>query len=1018
MTEASSPAVYKKSNTGPPADPGAMLDMLAGGGEMGERIRAFNWSGTPLGAAEGWPQSLKTSVSLILGSRHPMWIGWGPEMTFLYNDAYLHVLGMAKHPWALGRPAAEVWAEIWDVCGPLADRVFHAGEAAFVNDVRLFMDRGDRREETFYSFSYSPIRDESGKVAGLFCPSNDVTPKILNARRLKTLSELAARALVEKTAAAACATAIEILAENPDDIPYALLYLTDADGRAVSLQNTAGLPESDFVFPLRVEAAEDNRDHGGLIADAYRTSRTQVISVERSRALPGGLADRRVLEAVILPVTSAGYERPFGVLIAGVSPTRTLDAEYRTFYELAAGQIATAIQNATAAEAARKHAEMLAEMDRVKTTFFSNVSHEFRTPLTLALGPLEEALTSPEMSPRNHELVAVAHRNSLRLLKLVNSLLDFSRIEAGRIQARYEPLDLATWTAEICSTFRSAMEKAGLQLVVDCPPLPVPVYIDREMWEKIVLNLLSNAFKFTLEGSVRVTLSPSGGFAELEVRDTGAGIPAGELPRLFDRFHRVEGSKGRTHEGSGIGLALVQELVKAHGGTVSVASELGKGSVFTVRVPWGKDHLPADRILGEASHVSVAARAEAYVQEALRWLPGETRLDSESLSFDRDEPAPGKDGIALEGAGRYRILLAEDNADMRDYVRRLLSPHMEVTATANGREALTSILENPPDLVLSDVMMPVLDGFALLKEIRANPQTATLPVIILSARAGEESRVEGVGAGADDYLVKPFSARELLARVSAHLKLSRLRRESMEALGRANAELRRVNEDLNQFAYSASHDLQEPLRNISIFGQLLKQRFGPTADEEINEFVGFMIEGASRMETLLRDLLAYTQIASSASAPKSTDANMALRDALKSLKAAIAESGAEIVADELPVLPVDGIHLHQLFQNLIGNALKYRDPARPPRVRVAVTRRDSCWQFVVEDNGIGIAPDYHQRVFGLFKRLHSADKYSGTGIGLAIAQKIVQRYGGQIWVESELGKGAAFFFTLPAGESL
>jgi len=673
MSEASSAEVCEESHIGrKQAHTRGALDMLAGGGEMGERIRSFHWSGTPLGAAEGWPQSLKTSVSLILSSRHPMWIGWGPEMTFLYNDAYLHVLGMAKHPWALGRPAAEVWAEIWDVCGPLADRVFRAGEATFVDDVRLFMHRGDRREETFYSFSYSPIRDESGKVAGLFCPSTDVTPKILNARRLKTLSELAARALVEKTAAAASATSIEILAENPDDIPYALLYLADAGGKALSLQNTAGFPDDDFVFPPRVDVTADSRDPGGRIADVYRTARPQTISLETIASPLVEPADQRVSEAVILSVTSAGYERPFGVLIAGVSPARTLDAEYRTFYELVAGQIATAIQNATAAEAARKHADMLAEMDRVKTAFFSNVSHEFRTPLTLTLGPLEEVLTTPEMSPRNRELVTVAHRNSLRLLKLVNSLLDFSRIEAGRIQARYEPLDLGTLTGEICSTFRSAMEKAGLQLVVECSELP-PVYIDREMWEKIVLNLLSNAFKFTLEGSVRVALFPSDGFAELRVQDTGTGVPTEELPRLFERFHRVEGSRGRTHEGSGIGLALVQELVKAHGGTVSVESELGKGSVFSVRIPLGKQHLPADRILGEASHASVAARAEAYVQEASRWLPGQTHLDSEPVAIEQDETALGKAAIRLE-AGHYRILLAEDNADMREYVRRLLSP--------------------------------------------------------------------------------------------------------------------------------------------------------------------------------------------------------------------------------------------------------------------------------------------------------------------------------------------------------
>src|SRR5579871_4593130 len=225
-------------------------DFLAGSAEMGGRIRAFDWTRTPLGPIDSWPQSLKTSVSLILGSRHPMWIGWGPEMTFLYNDAYLHVLGYAKHPRALGRPAAEVWAEIWDVCGPLANKVFESGEASFVDDVRLFMDRGDFLEETFYSFSYSPIRDETGAVSGLFCPSTDVTPKVLNARRLGTLSALSANALIERTTAAACNTAMRILGKNPDDMPFALLYLADPKGDSARLEAAAGVGFSGFQSPV------------------------------------------------------------------------------------------------------------------------------------------------------------------------------------------------------------------------------------------------------------------------------------------------------------------------------------------------------------------------------------------------------------------------------------------------------------------------------------------------------------------------------------------------------------------------------------------------------------------------------------------------------------------------------------------------------------------------------------------------------------------------------------------------
>jgi len=222
---------------------------------MGARISAFDWSDHPLGMPDAWPQSLKTTVSLILNSQHPMWIGWGPEMSFLYNDAYLHVLGLAKHPWALGRPAAEVWAEIWDVCGPLAERVFREGQASFVDDGRLFMNRGDFLEETYYSFSYSPIRDESGRVQGLFCPSNDVTPKVFNARRLRTLSELSSNALIEKTIEAACSTVAATLARNSDDMPFALLYLVSPEGTHAVLKETIRISQADLLAPQSVSLA-------------------------------------------------------------------------------------------------------------------------------------------------------------------------------------------------------------------------------------------------------------------------------------------------------------------------------------------------------------------------------------------------------------------------------------------------------------------------------------------------------------------------------------------------------------------------------------------------------------------------------------------------------------------------------------------------------------------------------------------------------------------------------------------
>jgi signal transduction histidine kinase len=279
---------------------------------------------------------------------------------------------------------------------------------------------------------------------------------------------------------------------------------------------------------------------------------------------------------VIVPIRSNEAHELAGLLVAGVSPRLRLD-HHRSFIELAAAQVASAVATARAYEEERKRAEALAEIDRAKTLFFSNVSHEFRTPLTLMLGPLEElkgelGRMGASPSGSRYQQLDLAHRNALRLLKLVNTLLDFSRIEAGRVQAVYEPTDLASATAELASVFRSAIEKAGLRLVVDCMPLSEAAYVDREMWEKIVLNLLPNAFKFTFAGEIEVKLRQTGDHFTLAVRDTGTGIPAHELPKLFERFHRVAGAHGRTHEGSGIGLALVQELVKLHGGTVSVES--------------------------------------------------------------------------------------------------------------------------------------------------------------------------------------------------------------------------------------------------------------------------------------------------------------------------------------------------------------------------------------------------------------------------------------------------------------
>jgi PAS domain S-box-containing protein len=766
-------------------------DVFAGGGEMGARMRALDWSSTPLGPPEHWPRSLKTCVRIMLTSRQPIWVGWGPGLTYLYNDPYKAIIG-GKHPRALGQPTDVVWREIWDVIGPMLRTALSGVEGTYVEAQLLMMERHGYEEETYYTFSYSPVPNDEGGIGGIICANTDETQRIVGERQMALLRELATRTANARTLEEACDSAAAALATDPRDLPFALVYLLDADRRTARLAAVAGVDPGHPAAPETVSVDAEAPWELGRVAESHET-----VLVELGERRPPARADgwdRPPHQAAVLPLTPSGETGRAGFLVAGLSPFRQLDAGYRGFLGLAAGQVSAGIAHAEAYHEERRRAEALAELDRAKTAFFTNVSHEFRTPLTLMLGPLEELLDAPgdALSAGARGELALVHRNTLRLLRLVNALLDFSRIEAGRAQAVFQPTDLAAFTAELASTFRSAVERAGLRLVVHAPPLAEPVWVDREMWEKVVLNFLSNAFKFTLRGEIAVSLRPAPGAVELEVRDTGAGIPPDELPHVFSRFHRVRGTEGRTHEGTGIGLALVRELVLLHGGETAVESVPGEGSAFRARIPTGTAHLPADRLGGERDGVSTATGAAPFVEEALRWLSPEgddAERGADGIRAD-DAPPPA----ALPGAhGGARVVLADDNADMRGYVGRLLSQQgYRVEAVSNGAEALAAARREPPDLVLSDVMMPGMDGFELLEALRADAGLREVPVVLLSARAGEEARIEGARTGADDYLTKPFSARELLARVDAQLRMARLRGEASAALRESEARFRNM----------------------------------------------------------------------------------------------------------------------------------------------------------------------------------------------------------------------------------
>jgi PAS domain S-box-containing protein len=781
----------------PSTDGAVASSVFVGGGEMGALMRSIDWSKTPLGPVEGWPQGLRMMVRFLLANRFPLLLWWGPEYASIYNDAYRPILGR-KHPTSMGQPVRECWSEIWHVLQPLIDTPFKGGPATWMEDLQVEINRHGFVEETHFTVAYSPVPDETAPrgIGGVLATVHEITEQVIGERRTSTLRDVGSRSAEAKTVEEACSIAAKILSTHTKDVPFALLYLLDGDGSRARLAGAAGVEMGESISPLVVDLddASAPASHAGLreaLEAAIRTESTQTLDALATQFdhVPAGPWSDPPSAAAVLPIPSNRAHHLAGFLVAGLSARLAFDERYRTFLELLTAQVATAIANARAYEEERHRAEALAELDRAKTAFFANISHEFRTPLTLLLGPLEDTLRRTESVAGDVRAdLTAAHRNALRLLRLVNSLLDFSRIEAGRVDAVFEPTALGAYTAELVSTFRSATERAGLTLEIIADELPEPVWVDRAMWEKIVLNLVSNAFKHTFDGAITATLRADGPSVVLEVQDTGVGIPTDQLPFLFERFHRVPNARSRTYEGTGIGLALVRELVRIHGGWIDVESQEGAGTTFTVRIPLGADHLPPDQLSTSGAtlqRASTALGAAAYVEEALRWLPSVSSdanpIERLTVSNSKTEFLP--DSSTWTDAATSRVLLVDDNSDLREYVARLLrSQGWTVDAVSDGLVALETARARVPDLVLTDVMMPGLDGFALLRALRDDPRTANVPVVVLSARAGEESRVEGAESGADDYLVKPFSAQELVARVGVHMRLGRQRRDAELAL--------------------------------------------------------------------------------------------------------------------------------------------------------------------------------------------------------------------------------------------
>ncbi|MBL9003779.1 MAG: response regulator [Myxococcales bacterium] len=650
--------------------------------------------------------------------------------------------------------------------------------------------------------------------------------------------------------------------------------------------------------------------------------------------------------------------------------------------------------------------ERLRELDRLKNQFFANISHELRTPLALIRAPIEELIARANLPDSVDNTLQVVLRNALRLHRLIDGLLDLARLEAGQLHLRVSAIELPQLIKNIVAAFQPAIESLGLTLDLKLPETPVSEVVlgDSEKLEVVLTNLLGNAAKFTERGGhieVRLRELPEKHAVEIDVIDDGPGIPLSDQPHVFERFRRVE-SPGRKQGGAGIGLALVKELVELHGGTVSVDSAPGAGACFTVRLKTGSEHLHA-RNNAESSGDSASAdtRLPVSVNPALAHVTHgiDPRLEASGRTSSQTL------GMLLPSnmtdQGRAHIVLAEDNADMRAFLSELLAPYYNVTTVTDGKSALTAIQSQLPDVVLADVMMPHLSGIELCRELKSDQRTRTIPVILLTARSGIDETMEGFSSGAADYLVKPFSPRELLVRVSVQLKVRRLTAQVANA-ARLSA--------VGTLAAGVAHEIKNPLNAISTGAAALRKRneLTPTLYGEVLDMIDECVQRIAEITTALTD---HARPADGEGVSV-FDLRHGLESTLKLLSDRLRHNSLHVVRryDTERLVLVRPRQLNQVFLNLLDNAMRASPSGGNIYLSLSDTGRGTI-RLTVGDDGPGVPPESRERIFDPFFTTRAPGE--GTGLGLYLSRQIIEAHGGALRVGSSESGGAEFTVELP-----
>lgn len=626
--------------------------------------------------------------------------------------------------------------------------------------------------------------------------------------------------------------------------------------------------------------------------------------------------------------------------------------------------------------------QKLFDVDRLKTQFFTNVSHELRTPLTLILGPVRTLLKRSGVDPSERSLLETIERNSYTLLKHVNDLLDVSKLEAGKMELEYSNANLSKLILSLTANFDSVVAERGLEFLLDVEK-DCKAQIDTAKIERVVLNLVSNAFKFAPNGGkILCSLRSDEVYATISISDNGPGVRPELWELIFEKFRQGEEGDTRSHGGTGLGLAIVKEFVELHKGTVGVATSPLGGAEFTVKLPL-KTSLAPDRIRENPENPrenDPALYAALHESELIR------KNTETTISF----------------ANRPKILIVEDNREMRAYIANTLASDFNIITAYDGQQGLETAIREQPDVIVTDLMMPVLSGDRMVKEIRKIPRLADVPVLFLSAKADQNLRIKLLEEGAQDYLIKPFAPEELSARVNNFIIL----RKTIENLETAN-------KDLEAFSYSVSHDLRAPIRGIEGFIQILLEDYGATMEPEALRLLNVVQKSAALMNKLVQDLLHFHRYARLDPSNSKIDMEVMAREAADAAVEEYPQKRFSIEVDPLPPAYGDRAAIKQVWVNLVSNAVKYSSTREEPKIRIGCSPNGTYNKYSVEDNGVGFDNKYANRLFKVFQRLHLQEDFEGTGVGLAIVARIVQRHGGQVYAEGETNRGSIFSFSLP-----